>query len=211
MRQHLLEHLGVAVLGHLLEGIGEVAVVGVGARGDARSHRLVQLRRVQSPLLAGVAAEELLVQLAADAVDHHVFAGLDVLHRLGTAGEKICRFLFGGHVQTVEPVQRGHVDRDRHLLAIHLRQHAVFVGAPLGELREVVDDALGVGVEDVRAVAVNQHAGFVVVIVGVAGDMRAPVDHQHALVQAPGQPLGEHAAGETGADDQVIEATPARL
>ncbi len=87
----------------------------------------------------------------------------------------------------------------------------MFVGTPLGELREVIDDALGVGVEDVRAVAVDQHAGLVVVVVGIAGDMRAPVDHQHALVQPRGKALGKHAAGKAGADDEVVEAASARL
>src|SRR5690606_23129130 len=54
--------------------------------------------------------------------------------------------------------------------------------------------------------AVDQHPGFVEVVVGVAADVRAPVDHQHALVEAGGQALGEHAAGEAGADDQVVVA-----
>ncbi len=91
------------------------------------------------------------------------------------------------------------------MLPVHLRQHAMLVRAPLGELGEIVDDALGIGMEDVRAVAVDQHAGFVVMIVGIAADVRPAIDHQHALVQPGRQPLGQHAAGETGPDDQVIE------
>ena len=84
----------------------------------------------------------------------------------------------------------------------------MFVGAPLGELRKVIDDALSIGVKDVRPVAVDQHAGFVVMIVCIAADVRAPVDHQHTLVKPGRQPFGQHAAGETGADDQVVEAAP---
>ncbi len=94
------------------------------------------------------------------------------------------------------------------MLAVHLGQHTVLVGPPLGEARQVVDDALSIGVEDVRPVAMDQHARFVVIIVGVAADVRPPVDDQHALVQPGGQTLGQHAAGEPGADDQVVEATP---
>src|SRR3712207_7985146 len=41
-----------------------LAVVAVGARGHARGDRLVELRRVERPLLARVAAEEQLVELA---------------------------------------------------------------------------------------------------------------------------------------------------
>ncbi len=54
----------------------------------------------------------------------------------------------------------------------------------------------------------DQHAGIVMEIVGVAADMRATVDHQHTLAEAGGQPFGQHAAGKSCADDEVIETTP---
>ena len=55
----------------------------------------------------------------------------------------------------------------------------------------------------------DQHARIVVKVVGVAADVRTAVDHQHALAQAGGQAFGQHAAGKAGADNQVIETTPA--
>ncbi len=84
-------------------------------------------------------------------------------------------------------------------------QHAVLVGAPLGELGQVVEDALRVGVEDVRAVRVDQDAVVVVVVVGIAADVGAPVDEQDLLAGLRGQALGQHAAGEAGPDDQIVE------
>ena len=42
------------------------------------------------------------------------------------------------------------------------RQHAVLVGPPGGEARQVVEDLLRIGVEDVRAVLVDQQPGRVV-------------------------------------------------
>ena len=93
-------------------------------------------------------------------------------------------------------------------MIVHLSQHPVFVGPPFGEPREIVDDALGIGMENVRPVTMDQHAGFIVMVVGVATDVRPAVDHQHALVQPGRQALGQYAAGEPGADDQVVEAAP---
>ena len=97
------------------------------------------------------------------------------------------------------------VDRDRQQLSVDPRQHAMLVRAPLGELRQVVEDVARVGVEDVRPVLVHEDAGLVVVIVGVAADVRAAVADQHLLARVGGQPLGDRRAGEAGADDQVIE------
>ena len=88
-------------------------------------------------------------------------------------------------------------------------QHAVLIGPPLGELRQVVEHALRVGVEDVRPVAMHQHAGLVEVVVGIAADVVAPVDDQHAPVELAGKPLGQHAAGEAAADDEVVEGAGA--
>jgi hypothetical protein len=92
----------------------------------------------------------------------------------------------------------------------HAGEDALLVRAPLGELRQVVEDVGRVGVEDVRAVRMNQHARVVVPVVGVAADVRPLVHQQHALAQDGSQPLGQHAAGEPGADDEVVESPLAR-
>ena len=63
-----------------------------------------------------------------------------------------------------------------------------------------------VGVEDVRPVAVHEDAVVVVVVEGIAADVRAAVDQQHAHPGARRETLGEHAASEAGAHDQVVEA-----
>ena len=88
-----------------------------------------------------------------------------------------------------------------------LAQHPVLVGAPLGEPRQVLEDLARVGVEDVRPVLVDEDAVLVVVVVGVAADVRPLVDDQDLLAGACRQPLREHAAGEAGADDEIVEHT----
>src|SRR5687767_1689125 len=66
MTGHALEHPGVAIAGHRLVAVREVAVVVVRADGQTAGHRGVELRWVEAPLLAGVATEYLFVQRAAD-------------------------------------------------------------------------------------------------------------------------------------------------
>ena len=85
------------------------------------------------------------------------------------------------------------------------REHAVLVGPPRGELREVVQTRSAVGVEDVRPVAVDQEAVVVVLVVGVAADVRPVVDEENALAELGSQALGKNGPGETGPDDEVIE------
>ena len=176
MVEHPLEHPRVAVQRHRLVRVGEVAVVAVGAHRHARGDRRVELRRIEAPLLARVVAEELLVQLAPDLADDHVFGRPDLRRaarrptRRTPRARTTCRF------SAVELVDGVEVDRDRQQLPVDARQHAVLVRPPLGELREVVEDVARVGVEDVRPVLVDQDARFVVVVVGVAADVRPLVD-----------------------------------
>ena len=81
----------------------------------------------------------------------------------------------------------------------------MLIRPPLGEPRQVVEDVARVGVKDVRPVLVDQDAGLVVVVVGVAADVRALVADQDVLAGMRGQPLGDRRAGKAGADDQVVE------
>ncbi len=86
----------------------------------------------------------------------------------------------------------------------------MLVGPPCGELRQIVDDLVRIGVEDVRPILVDQDARLVEMVVGVAADMRPPVDDQHVRVVLAGQPLGDHRAGEAGADDEIVVGLLAR-
>src|SRR5439155_19184258 len=84
------------------------------------------------------------------------------------------------------------------------RADAVLVGSPFGELREIFDDLVTVGVENVRPVFVVENAVGIGLIKSVAADVVAPVDQQHARVVLARQPFAEDRTGETGADDQII-------
>ena len=58
--------------------------------------------------------------------------------------------------------------------------------------------------EDVRPVLVDQRAVLVITVIGVAADMVAAIDQENRLVALVGKALSEHAAGETGTDNQPI-------
>ena len=86
----------------------------------------------------------------------------------------------------------------------------MLVRPPLGELRQVIDDLLAVGVEDVRPVFVVEDAGLVGLVIGIAADVRPAVDQQDARAVLARQPLGKDGAGKTGPDDQIIVARRCR-
>ena len=79
----------------------------------------------------------------------------------------------------------------------------MLIPAPLGELRQVIEDVARVGVEDVRPVFVDEDARLVVVVVGVARDVVAAVHDEDFFVANARQALGQHAAGKTRSYDQV--------
>jgi hypothetical protein len=81
MIQHSLEHTGIAFLWHVLKLIAEVTVVAIGADRDARGHVAGKLAEIEPPLLFGVAPEEFVAQIAANGIQHDIFAGPDGLAR----------------------------------------------------------------------------------------------------------------------------------
>ena len=61
-----------------------------------------------------------------------------------------------------------------------------------------------------RAVLVDQDPGLVVTIVGIAADMRPPVDQEHLFIALARQPLGNDASRKAGADHQPIKHSALR-
>src|SRR5438067_3419029 len=81
----------------------------------------------------------------------------------------------------------------------------MLVRSPLSELRQVVENRLTIGMEDVRPVLVYQYTRSIVNVIRVAADMGASVDNQHLLVTLRCEPLGDDAAGEPGPDYKPIK------
>lgn len=70
---------------------------------------------------------------------------------------------------------------------------------------------IGVGVEDMWAIPMNQHATPVEMIVSIAGDMGAPVDQQDPLATNAGQLLGSYRSCEAGPDNEIVESQTASI
>src|SRR5215210_3559333 len=86
-------------------------------------------------------------------------------------------------------------------MAVHVGECTVLVWAPFRKVGEVIDAAPGIGVEDMRPVAVYQNAVFVVLVVCVAPDVGALVDHVDPLSGAR-QALGYDATGIAGTHER---------
>jgi hypothetical protein len=153
---------------------------------------------------AASSSEELLVQLAADFADDHVLRRADLRARLRDRSKKLVE-LKRRQVGAVQLIDRIEIDGNRHQLPVDTGEHSMLIRAPGGELRQVFVDVARIRVEDVRPVLVHEQACFVVMIVGVAADVRPAIADEDLLARVGGEPLGNRCAGEPCADDKVIE------
>ena len=199
----VFEHFRVAVLGEGLEVFAEVAVVAVGADGDAAADGGVEVAGVAAPLLEGVAFEEEFVEFGAD-------LGEDDFFGVGGAGDGEAFFgepgfhLGGGGGAAEDLLEGVEVDGEVVVAAVGVGEDFVVDGVPVGELAEVFADFRGVCAEVVGAVGVDEDAGGVGVVVGVAADVGAFVDDEAGAPELGAEAFGEDEAGEAGADDEVV-------
>lgn len=91
--EHVLEHPSVTVLWHVLVLVVKVPIIPIGSSWQPRCDRLVKFGRVNAPLFAGVAAEELVIKFSADLADDDILRRLDVLHVLRARLEPLDKFL----------------------------------------------------------------------------------------------------------------------
>jgi hypothetical protein len=164
----------------------------------------IQLRRVEAPLFARVVAEELFIQLAAHFVDHDIFRCANLLFLFRDRLEELLD-LERCQAQAIHLVDRVEVDRNGQQLPVDAGEYSVLILTPLRETRQILEDVLRVGVEDVRPVTVNQNAGVVVVIVGIARDVRTAINDEHFLVRVARQTFGQHTSCVTRTNDEKIK------
>ena len=208
MVEHLLEELRVAEDGHALVGVLEIAVIARDEYRHARRHRRVDFLGREPPLLLRVVQKDVLVHeigdlgelgvvLLAQLVDGHlalVAEGVDellnVVRGLLLAERDFHRVLVEGH---------GHIG------SVPIGEHAMLIPQKAGEAARVIEGALVVGVEDVRAVLVNKDARLVFLVVHVAADMRALFDDENALARALREFASHNAASKSAADDNRVD------
>ena len=198
------EQRGVAVDRQPLEGVGEIAIVERVAHRQARDDALGQFARVGRPLLGGIAADERLVERPADQRDRlllEIARGPAAEFRR-LRGDQRARFV-GREATAEELADRAEVDRHGVDLIAPGGEDPVAIVGESREALHVIPHRFVRRVEQVRAVFVDFDARLgVVLAVGVAADMAAPIDHQDPFAEALGEPLGQRRAVEPGADDQ---------
>ena len=215
MVQHPLKHGGVTLLRHALEGVLEVAVI----PGEEHRHPGggvgVDRLRLLSPLLHGVVDKHVLVHIVGQSGD----LGVSVLPQLEN-GHLLLRAVLGQQLVpqalallgTKGGLQGGEVEGDRvgHAapgIVGDVGDDPVLVVPPGSKPGQPVKDPLVVGVEDMGAVLVNEHAGLVQTVVGVAADMVPALQNQHPLAALLCQLPGAHRPGITRADHQRVKGT----
>src|SRR3546814_10201213 len=84
--------------------------------------------------------------------------GSDRVNRLGTAREEGCGFFFTVERKPIKGVQRRPIYGHGHQLAIDLSQHAMLIRPPLRKAREIIENLCRIGMENMRAILMNEDA-----------------------------------------------------
>ena len=207
VRQHRRHHGAVSGLWHRLERVGKVAVVATDHHGYPRRHLGGDLLGRYPPLFDERLLVDELRQLTEQRV--HLLAQRQNRHP-GAVTEAAAqgrdhRFCLVGRETALDA---GQVERQRHQLAINARQHPMLVAMPLGEFRQVVGHRRLVGVEQMGAVAVDQHPGTIEFIKTVSGQMVTLFEDQYTPAQLTGHAFGHHGTRQAGANhDRLISHT----
>src|SRR3546814_14503122 len=95
----------------------------------------------------------------------------------------------------IKGVQRRPIYGHGHQLAIDLSQHAMLIRPPLRKAREIIENLCRIGMENMRAILMNEDARGVQAIMRIASDVGAAIDQQHLLARADGEALSHDRSG----------------
>jgi len=199
--QNRLDDRRVSIGRDGLVGMIEVRVLVVEPKRQPFQNRSRQRSGRHAPLFAGVSLEEEFVEPAADHGQRLLFEVLGLvpqLERLG-AGDELLG-LGRRQRRAIDLIDRVQVDGKTEHRAFNRRLDLVVVLDHVAEAIDVVPHSLVVGVKDMRAITMDEHAGLVAFRMAVAPDMITSVEYM-ALVARFGQFAGDYRSGETRARD----------
>ena len=202
--QHALHHARVPARGDaLMQRIKVVIVKGEAHRQPPDDERR-QLAAGPAPLLLGVALHELFV----DVRPHQADGLLLQVARTRDARRPALLFdlrgRFLGRAHAPHAVEGVHVEGQGIELALVVGHRGIGEAIEAGKARHVIPHPLLVGVEDVRAVAVDVNA-FDAAGIDVSGDMLTLVHHEDGLPRLM-QPLRGRRAEKPRAHDEIVIA-----
>jgi len=212
--QHLANQGVIATDGDALVEVVEVVVVEDEPDGEAADDGCGEFGAGPAPLLAGVALDQLLVDVAAHQEECLLFqvAGLGdacICHGLDGFGFLLVYFGLGflRGVDAPHLVEGVHVEGQIVELALVVGHRAVGVAVELYEGVDIVPDLLVGGVEDVRTVLVDIDA-LDVLAIDVAADMWPTVNYKAGLALGCGK-VGKGGSVESSSNNQVVVFTHA--
>src|SRR5204863_6302981 len=103
-------------------------------------------------------------------------------------------------VQAIKRIDGIKIDRNGNYLTIDTRADTMLVRTPFCEPRKIFEYLARVCMKDMRAILMNQYAGFVVMIISIAADVRALVAQNYFFVGAAGETFSQNAARESCAN-----------
>jgi hypothetical protein len=202
MVKHAFKQNVIALRWHKLIGIGEIPIIIIRPRWYSRGDARRQFGEVKAPLLARVAAKEFLAQIRTDAAQDNVLAALNFIFvNADTFEIGCCSCLI--EIKTIERVKCLSINREGIEFAINLRTHTMLIKPPICELAEISEDVLGVSMEDMRAIGMDEDSTFVARVKGISADMSPAVDDQDPFADRC-QPFSANGAGEASPNYQEI-------
>ena len=210
--QHFLKQGGIALPGHPLPGILEIAVVPGEEHGHPGRGIGVDLLGGLPPLLHGVLDKYMLIDIVRQGGDLRVLA----LPQLQD-GDLFLRAVGGDQLVaqalalpgTEGRLQRGQVEGHGILHPPALRRnvgdHPVLILPPGGEAGQVVKHPLIIRMENVRTILMDQYAHVIHAVVGVSAHVGALFTQEHPLPAAFRQFPGGRRAGKARTDDQAVK------
>ena len=200
--QHLFHHGGIAAIGDALIQRVEIVVVVGKADRQAFDDESRQFGAGAAPLLAGVAFDELFVDVRA----HQTDGLLLKIFRVGDARFPLllldlCLGLGGGH-HTPHLIEGVHIEGQIVDLAVIVGNGAVGVAVELRKLVHILPHCLAAGVENVGPIAVDLNA-LHFLGVDIPGNVAALINHKACFARLFCF-LGEHRTVKACAYDEII-------
>jgi hypothetical protein len=178
MIKNILEQARIALAWEQLKFIiREIPVIRIIANGNALHDIRTERRKIKPPHFPRIGREKDIRQAATNAREQVFLRILRRLNRFRLTSQQTLRLLLPAHGDAEYGLQRVQIDGQRHVAAIaKARDNPVFIGQECTETPQPFHHARIIGVEKMRPVTMKPDSGPGFLIIGIAGDMRSPVN-----------------------------------
>ena len=208
MVKKIFEKRGKAVLRGHLDGILKISVIVGENNGDSVDDTGIQRLNRRSPLLCSVVFEDIVKNKAPKLRKLGIRSGNKLgngdFFTPGKDGGKLSfqRFrLFRGE----KCINGLKIKGNGHKLVPDAAKNTMFIEKPVGKRFDIGKCLFGIGVKNVRSVAMYKDAVFVLLIIHISRNMAALIQNTHAQTVLFREYPGTNGAGETAANNKSIK------